>query len=178
MSNVWLRRGNSDPTERFAWRPHVPKSRPDPGSFKRSANIATIVTSIVATIALISGYLQFRETQLLTRQTLSLQLSALQHEREAKAIDLFLKFNEIQQVIASPSGKTKEEVLFWQQNIALTTTESVFRLMEGDAGWMATVAFMLQEQRDFLRKNGLQCPTFVPTFIEFATKEMGEDVCR
>jgi hypothetical protein len=178
MSSVWLSQRSRERVRRLPWRGNIANHEPRPTTLEGPANIATIVASVVATMALIFGYVPFHETQLLTRKAMELQVSALEHEREAKAIDLFLKFNEIQQAIASPSRKTKGEVLFWQQNIALTTTESVFKLTQGDAGWMATVAFMLQEQRDFLKKNGLQCATFLPAFVEFVTKEMGEDVCR
>jgi hypothetical protein len=129
-------------------------------------------------LALGFGYYQFRATHLLTREALALQLDALKHEREAKALDLFLKFNEIQQSIVSPSRKTTEQVLFWQKNIAVTTTESVFKLTEGDPGWMATVAFMLREQTEFLKDNGLECATFLPGFVDLVNKEIGQNVCR
>jgi hypothetical protein len=115
---------------------------------------------------------------MLTRQAITLQLDALKHEREAKAIDLFLKFNEIQQSIAAPSRKTSERALYWQKNIAVTATESVFKLTEGDPGWMATVAFMLREQTDFLENNGLECATFLPAFIDLVKKEIDQNVCR
>lgn len=142
-----------------------------------AANLATIAASFVAVFALGFGYYQFQATQVLTRQTLQLQKDALRHEQEAKAIDLFLKFNEVQQGMSPTRGKTKD-ALYWQQNIAMTITESVFKLTQGDAGWMATVEFMLREQVDFLTKDGLECDTFLPDFIELVKKVAEQDVCH
>jgi len=132
----------------------------------------------VASLALWFGYWQFRETQTLAQKTLTLQLDALEHDREAKAVDLFLKFNEVQHSIAVRRPKLKGEALFWQQNMALTITESVFKLMEDDEGWKATVKFMLREQTDFLKDPGMQCDTYLPAFVAFAKEVVGHDVCK
>ena len=175
-----LRRGGQNVSyiSRFAWRRDLAGSPPTRRThLERAANVATIVASLAATFALCLGYLQFHTTQELTRETLQLQLDALEHGRESKAIDLFLKFNEVQQGINNPAVSTSEEVKFWQQNLAITITESIYKLTENDQGWMATVAFMLREQRDFLEKHGLDCSTFLPSFIEFVNNELGEDVC-
>jgi hypothetical protein len=178
MSNSWLRKRSSDRISRFEWRQGNVDDRPKRTGLEQAASLATILASIVASFALAFGYHQFRATQLLARQTLALQNEALQHEREAKAIDLFLKFNEIQLSVASPSHKSTKQALYWQQNLAVTTTESIFKLMEADSGWLATVAFMLREQTDFLMLNGLDCPTYLPAFVTLVNKVMEEDVCR
>lgn len=144
------------------------------------AQVATTVAAVVATVALILGFIQFRETQLLTREALNLQTNTLKHEREAKAIDLFMKFNEIQQEMASQLTKrsrlqTQKEGLFWRQNLSLSITESVFVLTEGDATWRATVVWMLEGQKDFI--TDLNCQTFSPAFVALAREVTRREVC-
>jgi hypothetical protein len=130
------------------------------------ASIATVVASIVAIIALTVGLWQFNKTQRFARENLRLQAKTLQHEREVKAIELFLKFNELQQEATSAAPSKKGDATFWRHNALVAITESVYRLTAGDAGWEETVIWMLQIQRPFLTQNIFNCKTYDPMFVE------------
>lgn len=178
MLDSWFLKRKSNEISRFAWRQRTVSVAPNATRLEMAASLATILASFVAALALSFGYYQFQATQLLTRQTLELQKDALQHEREAKAIDLFLKFNEVQTGISTPARGKTADVLFWQQNMAMTITEAVFKLMQSDPGWMATVKFMLREQEKFLKQDGLECETFLKDFIDLAREVVKQDICR
>jgi len=132
---------------------------------QNAANVATIVAAIFATAAIWLGYYQFSETQKLTRDSLSLQVSALKNDREMKAVELFLKFNETQQDLATKPVPKKGEALFWRHNALLATTETVFRLTSEDAGWSETVDWMLEMQKPFLVQTEFRCKSFAETFL-------------
>jgi len=130
-----------------------------------AANLATVgAAAITAVTVLFSGW-QFIESQKLAQANLHLQAEALSNEREAKAIELFQKFNEQQQELASKALPKRNETTFWHHNGMLTTTEAVFRLTEGDPGWTATVEWMLQVQEPFLRQTEFRCESFAKNFL-------------
>jgi hypothetical protein len=147
-------------------------------SSERAARLATTVAALVAIIAFGLGYLQFKETQVATRQTLNLQSDMLRHERETKAIELFIKFNELQRELAGKALPKKSEALFWQYNMLLALTESVFRLTQGDQGWYETVRWMLKTQRSFLESTPQGCRTFNTTFVQVMREEAPRMVCE
>lgn len=132
----------------------------------RAVNIATVAGAVVATIAFLFGVWQFYETQQLARENLRLQAETLAHERDTKAIELFIRFNELQKEVASKPLPRKGDAAFWHYNMMLSLTESVFRLTEGDAGWRETVKFMLDTQRPFLEGVPQGCGTFSQPFLE------------
>src|SRR6266496_6310268 len=71
-----------------------------PGSDKymeRAAHLATVVGALVAAVALLVAVYEFTKTQRMARRNLELQMKTLLQDREIKAIELFLKFNEQQQ---------------------------------------------------------------------------------
>jgi hypothetical protein len=136
---------------------------------KLVADIATIVAAIVASLALGFGYTQFRDTQQLARATLQLQSDTLAHERESKAIEHFVKFNEIQQDADADAKK------YWRKNASLALTEAVFKLTKDDAGWKETVFWMLRRQTDFLAD--LACATYDPNFVELMRDAVKREVC-
>ena len=132
---------------------------------ERAAHLATIVGAVVAAGALLVGVYQFTETQQMTRRNLELQMETLQHEREMKAVELFLKFNEQQQGLAAKPPPRKGEAAFWRYNALLGTTEAVFKLTRGDEGWEETVSWMLEVQRPFLLQTEFNCKTFADDFV-------------
>jgi hypothetical protein len=132
---------------------------------ERAAHFATIIASLVATFTFSFGLLQFNETQKLARENLRLQTETLIHERETKAIELFVKYNELQKEIADKPSPRKGDAAFWHHNLLLTLTESVFRLTEDDFGWGQTVGWMLQSQKTFLESVEQGCRTFAPKFL-------------
>ena len=134
-------------------------------SIERKAHAATITASLVAIAALLAGTYQFLKTQELTQENLRLQAETLSNDRETKAIEFFIKFNEIKKDLAGKSASGSEPAQdFWNHNLALTLTESVFRLTEGDPGWKKTTLWMLESQRPFLESVPQGCRTFSQNF--------------
>ena len=133
---------------------------------ERAAHIATIVAALVAILAFGFGLSQFSETQKLTRENLKLQAETLTHERESKAIEFFLKFNELQKEVAGKPLPKKGEAAFWHHNMLLSLTESVYKLTEGDTGWRETVIWMLTSQKLFLASVPQGCKTFAAEFVK------------
>jgi hypothetical protein len=131
----------------------------------RVADKATVVAAGVAILTFAVGLYQFTDTQKLARRNLELQAATLDQERESKAIELFLKFNELEKEMATKPLPKKGDAAFWQYNMMLTLTESVFRLTEGDSGWLDTVTWMLQAQRPFLEDTPQGCRTFAASFL-------------
>lgn len=130
-----------------------------------AANLATVVAAVIAAIAMGLGYFQFNETQKLTRDALELQVSALKNDREMKAVELFLKFNEVQQELSAKPLPRRGEAAFWRHNALLVTTETVFRLTEGDTGWTETIDWMLEVQAPFLNQTEFRCKSFAAAFL-------------
>ena len=117
---------------------------------ERAAHLATVLATLVAAGAFVFGVYQFRDTQQMARRNLELQMETLQQDREKKAVELFLKFNEQEQELATKPPPRKGEAGYWRYNALLATTEAVFRLTRGDEGWEETVSWMLEVQRPFL----------------------------
>jgi hypothetical protein len=109
------------------------------------------LASTIAIAAILSGLWQFRQTQRLSR--------------EAKAVDLFLKFNELNEELVVNPVTNRENATFWKINALLTITEAVFRLTDGEATWKQTVHWMLRLQEPFLTTNGVNSKTFFPEFV-------------
>jgi hypothetical protein len=112
---------------------------------------AQVLGPLVTAIAFLAGLWQFRRTQLLSR--------------EAKAIDLFLKFNELKDQLAKRETDKLPEAAFWQHNALLAITEAVFRLTEGDRSWEATVDWMLKSQQWFLTQTSIVCASYSARFV-------------
>jgi hypothetical protein len=137
---------------------------------QKASHWATIAASIVAVITFGLGYMQFRETQKATRETLHL-------ERQTQAVDLFIKYNELMHnplAVPTPTGTSND---FWQTNLAMSITEAIFNLAGDDPGWRNTVDWMLSQHTQFLQEQGLNCPTYNPKFIEFVEETTQADVC-
>jgi hypothetical protein len=131
---------------------------------QNAANLATIFAALVAAGSFYYGYQQFKQTQTDTRELLKLEKEALDHERESRAVDLLVKYNEV--VAETPD------------NLGVSLAESVFRVRKDDAGWKETVVWMLGHHVNYLKKYGLQCPTFDSEFIELANRVTKVDVCK
>ena len=115
------------------------------------ANVATIVASVVAVAALIGGLWQFKLTEETTR--------------EAKAIDLYLRFNEINGALPEYSTTRDPPDAFWRRNALVTFTESVFRLTAPDPGWREKVDWMILVQRPFLTSTAVNRRTYSQPFV-------------
>lgn len=135
------------------------------------AHIATIASSVVAIAALAFGSYQFYETQKAQRESIALQKDSLEHERNAKAIELFVKYNELMlQPNASGSQIERKESRYWKQNLAVGLLESLFNLTRGSKEWEATVGWALERHGTFIRENRLSCMTYSGEFVAYLEK--------
>jgi hypothetical protein len=137
---------------------------------ERAATFSTISASLVTIFAFCFGIWQFTETQKLTQENLRLQAETLDHERDSKAIELFLKFNELQREVANKPLPKRGDSYFWHHNMLLTITESVYRLTSPDPGWQETVFWMLKEQKRYIEAVPQGCQTFNTDFIKLMKK--------
>jgi hypothetical protein len=140
------------------------------------ASISTIVASIVAVLAFLTGAFQFSRSQALVRANLKLQSDLLSHERETKAIELFIKFNELMQTIIEKPLDSSSHEIFWQHNAMLAVTESIHKLTNGDKEWDNTVIWMLRKQGQFLTLHPIDGSTYTASFLALIQSTI-EDVC-
>ena len=138
---------------------------------QNASNCATIFAALVAAASFYYGYHQFSKTQQDARKVLTLQEQALEQDRDSKAVDLFVKYNEMMSV----PRRTGEG--FWRENLGLSIAESIFRLRSNDAGWKETVAWMLSNHIAHLKQNGLNCPTYDAEFVKLANAAAQDDLC-
>jgi hypothetical protein len=122
--------------------------------------IAPLIASAIAAIAFLSGLWQFRHTQLLTR--------------EVKAVELFLKFNELNQQIAESKRSEEHDAVFWRRNAMVAITEAVFNLTQGNKSWEATVRWMFEVQKEFLTRQPFAGDTFSPGFVRLLKEAIPE----
>jgi hypothetical protein len=126
------------------------RERQPPAKWWKSSSFwghtATIVGTILGLVALGVGGLRFSQTQTLTR--------------EAKAVDLYVKYNEIMQGAEHKWGVASS----WSHNIGLTIAEAILILRPDDYAWRKTVKRMLGNHRDFVTKEKLDCGTFSDEF--------------
>lgn len=137
---------------------------------ERLAYIATIIAAIIAAVSVLVAGHQFKATQGLERDNLDL-------EREAKAVDLFVKYNEMMRGTAARTSVKNPETVDWRSNLAIGIAESIFRLRSNDSGWVATVGWILQNEDRERVVNDLDCTTYDPRFVLLAAKTLGHSVC-
>ena len=128
-----------------------------------ASSMATVAASAVAALAFAAGLWQFSRTQQATRSNLKLQADLLQHEREAKAIDLFVQFSQLKREVSDHALNAED---FWHHNAMVALTESIHKIMRDDKEWMRTVVWMLKTQEPFLLSNVIDRSTFVSTFVD------------
>lgn len=114
------------------------------------------LSSVATILAVGLGLWQFWETQDLARENLA-------NEREMKAVELFVKFNEVQEKLTK-DGKKIEDVGYWSGNGLVAIAESISNFTHGNKSWDSTVSWMLDELAPFLIKNQLECKTYSPSF--------------
>lgn len=126
-------------------------------SMEKAAHGATISASVVAVVLLFFGVYQFNETQTLAQEN-------LRNEREMKAVELFVKFNELQEERVASTSDNAGEAAYWRGNTLVAITESIYNLSEGNASWKATVEWMLNVQEPYLIQNPPNCNTYSAEF--------------
>jgi hypothetical protein len=134
-------------------------------TLERASYVATISAAILAVIALVFGYWQFSDTQHAQRDTLQL-------EREAKAIELTLKFREL----ATAGGMKTDRTAPDEQ--AIVIAESIFDLVGDDPGWKATVRWMVEEETPYMKNHHLGCDSFNSGFIAYVKTISGPEICE
>jgi hypothetical protein len=134
-------------------------------ALERASYIATISAALVGIAALVFGYFQFADTQRAQRETLQL-------EREVKAIDLTLRFVDLE----TAGVKAKDRASFRDQQ-AVAIAESIFNLVGDDPGWKATVKWMVEAETKYIQTNLLGCESFNADFIGFTKTIAGQNIC-
>lgn len=117
------------------------------------ANWSTIAACIVAVIALLLGTRQFAETQRASRET--------------QAVELFLKFNQLNIEQALSSNAESDH---WYNNSKFAITESLFEIAHKSESWAHTIRWMLEQQDDFIRSGNFDVETYTKGFRKFCKK--------
>ena len=138
------------------------------------SDYGSVAAAVVASLAFLFGVFQFWKTQTLARHNLELQRELLNHEREAKAVDLFVRFSELKHSTETVTFDPNDRSQFWQHNAALAVIESVYKLTRGNREWSETVRWMLECHREFLCSNRVDGSTFTPAFVELMKQTVPE----
>ncbi|MBA3003596.1 MAG: hypothetical protein FP813_07080 [Desulfurivibrio sp.] len=121
-----------------------------PEQVSLAANWSTIVACIVAVFALVLGARQFVETQ--------------KASREYQAVELFLKFNQLNIEQALSSNLESDH---WYNNSKFAITESLFEIAHKSESWASTIRWMLEQQEDFIRSGNFDVETYTKRFRDF-----------
>lgn len=118
--------------------------------FSVAADISTIIACIVAVIAFVVGSLQFIATQRASRET--------------QAVDLFLKFNQLNIEQGLSSNQKSDH---WYDNSKFAITESLYDVAYRTDTWVNTVKWMLDQQKDFIRSGDFAVDSYSERFRKF-----------
>lgn len=122
------------------------------------SDLSTILACITAMVALIIGTIQFYLTQASTR--------------ESQAVDLFLKWNELnieEAGIGSTAPPNNQNVrsIHWYGNCKMAITEALYEVSHRSPSWVKTCEWMLEMQHDFIAEGGFDVNTYCPRFKRF-----------
>ena len=134
---------------------------------EQASHFASVVGAVIAAIAVLIAGSQFREAQAIGR--------------EARAVDLFVKYNELMIAQPSPAAETVPvgtDPRMWRSNLAVAIAEAVFRFTKGDAGWKLTTRYMVETHKDYLvGPNHPDCKTYDRAFVDFINEVVHHDLC-
>ena len=101
---------------------------------------------------------------------------AVARERQMKAVDLFIKFNELR---ISGVGQEKADArqVEARRGMSIALVESLFLLEGQDGGWRATVKGMLEEEDGPQHQLSVDCATIDGNFAKFAAESIGRSIC-
>lgn len=146
------------------------------------AHMVTMASSLVVVVAVLFGSYQFYETQKLQRESIAIQKDSLEPERNAKAVELFVKYNELMMQPTTGVSKTaKREAWYWKENLAVSLLESLFNLTNGRQEWEAMVGWALEKHGRFIREQRLSCGAYTDQFINYVEKTFAAEhlaLCR
>lgn len=156
----------------------------DPGARKLKVwtHLVTMASSLVVVVAVVFGSYQFYETQKLQRESIAIQKDSFEPERNAKAVELFVKYNELMmQPTTGVSKAAKREAWYWKENLAVSLLESLFNLTSGRQEWEAMVGWALEKHGRFIREQRLSCGAYTEQFIGYVEKTFAAEhlaLCR
>ena len=156
---------------------------------KRAANLSTLAAAAVAIVVLIAGASQFADTQRAQRasialhdETLRLERDSRQAETHAKAVELFMKYNELMLQLNAPLPKgAKRETRYWKENLALGLLDALANLTRGSREWENTIAWALERHARFIRDQRAACSAYSDEFIRLLERTVGGKataICR
>ena len=141
-----------------------------------------MASSLVVVAAVVFGSYQFYETQKLQRESIAIQKDSFEPERNAKAVELFVKYNELMmQPTTGVSKAAKREAWYWKENLAVSLLESLFNLTSGRQEWEAMVGWALEKHGRFIREQRLSCGAYTEQFISYVEKTFAAEhlaLCR
>ena len=145
-------------------------------------HLVTMASSLVVVAAVVFGSYQFYETQTLQRESIAIQKDSFEPERNAKAVELFVKYNELMmQPTTGVSKAAKREAWYWKENLAVSLLESLFNLTSGRQEWEAMVGWALEKHGRFIREQRLSCGAYTEQFINYVEKTFAAEhlaLCR
>ena len=163
----------------------VAAERPQPAmraTLAAFAYAAVVAASVVVAVAAALGAYQFSESQQAERQVISLQKASAEAENQARAVALFVKYNELMMQPTPASAKgTKKEARYWKEGLAVGLLESLFNLTTDLKEWEPTLVWALERHGRYIREQRLSCKTSSPDFIKLAEKALAADsasLCR
>lgn len=136
------------------------------------ADISTIAASVVAIIALVFATYQFIDNQKSQREATHMQLKALEYEKNARASNLFIKYNDVMALLAQQQRQDQAEAknqtddndtAYWQESLAITLIDSLVELKRPD--WDKTVDWMISNHLTFIQQHPLDCDNYSEAFI-------------
>jgi len=108
----------------------------------------------------------------------ALQKENMEREYESKAVDLFLKYDEVALKQAATSDVQSRHRL---SDISIAIAESIFLNRNDSDPWKETARGILQDQKNFVLQRRLRCAQFSRRFIDFCIETIGVDqklLCR
>lgn len=146
------------------------------------AYAAVLAASLVVAMAAVFGADQFYQTQQAERQAITLQKASLEAENQAKAVALFVRYNElVMQPNTVPARSTKKEARYWKEGLAVSLLESLFNLTSELKEWEPVVSWALERHGRYIREQRLACKTYSVDFIKLAEKVLAAEassLCR
>ena len=145
----------------------------DSNKLTAAADISTIIASAVAIVALVLGGYQFYQGQKSQQEATAMQLKALAYEKESRASDLFIKYNEVMSGLLVQ--KADSEARYWQENLAIGLVDSLVQLERPD--WQKTIQWMISNHLPFMADNPLNCDEYDPRFVALLIAKAGDKAC-
>src|SRR5437868_4044224 len=100
---------------------------------------------------------------------------AVARERQLKAVDLFIKYNELK--LNASERKMDAGEAEARRGMSVALTESIFLIEGDDSGWRATLKGMILEEDGPQHQLSVDCATLDDKFEKFAIASLGRNIC-